>query len=476
MVTAVEGSELSKMMKSRQYYGKLFVGLLILAFGLVISWQFSQARTSVLAYTPSVPMPGLWVTPLELDLGPVGVGDTSATQTVTITNVGDATLTNFAGGGVNAPFSAAQNCASGVPPGGSCQYFFSFSPTATGVFSTTSNSSTNAGPFTIILRGTGVGPELTYSPLSLNFGSLSPGATSDTQVVTIRNTGLAPLTNFAGGGVGAPFSAAQNCAGGVPPGGSCQYFFTFSPTTTGFFSAISSSGTNGGPITVDLQGRGQFFFPVNRQLVTPLSLDFGPVGIGTTSQTLAVTITNQSFSSSSIINWAGGGVGAPFSAVQNCAGGVPPGGSCQFFYTFSPDVPGVFSATSNVANSFGSFSIAMRGTGVGASLTVSPLWLDFGPVPLNTTSSPQIVTIRNTGPVTLTDFAGGGVGSPFSAAQNCAGGVPPGGSCQYFFTFTPTAEGQYTAYSSSASNGGPFVIRLQGGEPLKVYLPIILQQ
>ncbi|MGD2156031.1 MAG: choice-of-anchor D domain-containing protein [Anaerolineales bacterium] len=458
----------------RQYYGKLLVGLLILALGLVVSWQFSQVRTSVRASAQSESKPGLWVTPLELDLGPVGVGDTSATQTVTITNVGDATLTNFAGGGVNAPFYAAQNCASGVPPGASCQYFFSFSPTASGVFSTTSNSSTNAGPITIILRGTGAGPELTYSPLSLDFGILSPGSTSDTQVVTIRNTGLAPLTNFAGGGVEAPFSAAQNCAGGVPPGESCQYFFTFAPTTTGAFTATSSSSTNGGPITVDLQGRGQTIFPINRQLVTPLSLDFGLVGIGTTSHTLAVTITNRSFSSS-ITSWAGGGVGAPFSAAQNCASGVPPGASCQFFYTFSPTETGIFSTTSNVANSFGSFSIALRGTGVGASHTVSPLWLDFGPVPLNTTSAPQSVTIRNTGPITLTNFAGGGVGAPFSAAQNCAGGVPPGDSCQYFFTFTPTAEGRFTATSSSSSNGGPFVIRLQGGVPLNVYLPVILR-
>jgi hypothetical protein len=92
------------------------------------------------------------------------------------------------------------------------------------------------------------------------------------------------------------------------------------------------------------------------------------------------------------------------------------------------------------------------------------------------TSDPQSVTIRNTGPITLKDFAGGGVGAPFSAAQNCASGVPPGGICQYFFTFTPTAEGQFTAYSSSSSNGGSFVIRLQGGEPLSVYLPVILRQ
>lgn len=463
------------MFSSRQHHGRLFVGLLILALGFIVGWQFSRVRISAGAPGAVASAPDLWVTPLELDLGPVGVGDTSAVQTVTITNLGDATLTDFAGGGVGAPFSAAQNCAGGVPPGGSCQYFFSFTPSATGAFSATSSSSTNAGPFSILLRGTGAGPVLTYSPLSLDFGGLNPGVTSDTQVVTIRNLGLGPLANFAGGGVAAPFSATQNCAGGVPPGGSCQYFFRFSPVTTGRFAATSSSSTNGGPIVVELQGRGQTVYASSRQLVTPLSLDFGPVGVGTTSASLAVTISNQSILST-ITNWAGGGVGAPFSASQNCAGGVPAGDSCQFFYRFSPAETGVFSTTSNVTNSVGSFSIALRGTGVGASQTASPLWLDFGPVPLHTTSATQVATIRNTGPITLTNFAGGGVGAPFSASQNCAGGVPPGGSCQYFFNFTPTAEGRFRATSATSTNGGQIVIRLQGGDPLSVYLPVIVQR
>ena len=77
--------------------------------------------------------------------------------------------------------------------------------------------------------------------------------------------------------------------------------------------------------------------------------------------------------------------------------------------------------------------------------------------------------------VTLDSWAGGGVGVPFSASQNCAGGVAPGDSCQYFFTFTPTKEGQFTTYSSSSVNGKPLVIRLQGGELLEVYLPVIVR-
>ena len=419
--------------------------------------------------------PKLSVSPLTIDFGPVGVGFKSATQMVTITNPGYYTLTNFAGGGVYAPFGATQDCASGVAPGESCNYYFTFSPTRTGTFSTTSNSSTNAGPFSIELRGTGAGAGLHVNPLSLDFGLVMSGTTSSTQIVTIRNTGLSTLTNFAGGGVYAPFHATQDCASGVPPGGSCHYYFTFSPTGSGTFSTTSNSSTNAGPFSIALEGHGRTSFLTGGQNVTPLSIDFGPVGVGFKSGPQIVTITNQSLFAS-ITDFAGGGVLAPFSAQQNCAGGVPPGDSCQYFFYFAPTATLTHSTTSNTSDSFGSFSIQLRGTGVGAGLHITPLSLDFGPTPLNTTSAWQIVTIRNTGLSTLTNFAGGGVLAPFSAQQNCAAGVLPGASCQYFFRFTPTSLGRYTAFSNSGTNAGSFSIKLQGGELLRVYLPSVMKQ
>jgi hypothetical protein len=417
--------------------------------------------------------PKLWVTPLILDFGPQGVGTTSAQQIVTITNLGTATLTNFAGGGVNPPFSASQNCAGGVPAGGSCQYFFTFTPTAAGVFTANSNSSTNAGSFRIEVRGKGVGAGLWVTPLSLDFGSITQGYEGYTQKVTIHNTGLSTLASFAGGGVYAPFHASQNCAGGVPPGGSCQYFYDFAPSASGTFTTTSNSSTNAGSFSIALKGKGRTSVLLGTgQRVTPLSLDFGPVGLGLTSATQVVTITNQSWLNE-LGGFSGGGVSAPFYATQNCAGGVPVGGNCQYYFYFKPVTAGTFTASSNSSDNVGSFSIALRGTGVGASLTASPLLLDFGPVPVGNTSATQIVVIKNTGPITLSSWSGGGVYAPFSATQNCAGGVPPGGSCQYNFKFSPTQEGWYTATSSSSTNGGSFSIQLQGGAKSYVFLPLV---
>jgi len=443
----------------------LIGSLTLTMLAVVLPWVTASAAAT----------PKLWVTPLVLDFGPVGVGMTSASQVVTITNLGAATLTNFAGGGVNAPFHASQNCAGGVAPGASCQYFFNFAPSAVGTFTTTSNSSTSAGPFSIELRGTGVGAGLQVNPLSLDFGSVYSGTTSATQIVTIRNTGLSTLTNFAGGGVYPPFNASQNCAGGVAPGANCQYFFSFTPTGAGTFSTTSNSSTTAGPFSIALKGTGRTAVFGSGQRVTPLSIDFGPVGVGFKSGPQIVTITNQSLFLT-ITNFAGGGVLPPFSAQQNCASGVPPGDSCQYFFYFAPTATLTSSTTSNTTNSFGSFSIQLRGTGAGAGLHVTPLSLDFGPVTLYTSSVPQIVTIHNTGMTTLTNFAGGGVLPPFSATQNCAGGVPAGASCQYFFRFTPTAIGRPATTSNSSTNAGSFSIQLYGGEMIPVFLPLVMRQ
>jgi len=193
-------------------------------------------------------------------------------------------------------FTATQNCAGGVAPGASCQYTFRFSPTATGVFSTTSNSSTNAGNIVITLRGRGVGAGLHVTPLSLDFGRVLSGTLSPPQVVTIRNTGAMTLTNFAGGAPFDPqFTVTQNCASGVPPGGSCQYTFRFQPAATGVFSTTSNSSTNAGSFQIALRGRGTIAGPpppANDKWVTPLEIDFGPVGVGFTSLPQTVTITN----------------------------------------------------------------------------------------------------------------------------------------------------------------------------------------
>jgi hypothetical protein len=79
---------------------------------------------------------------------------------------------------------------------------------------------------------------------------ITPGV-APTQVVIIRNTGMAPLTDWAGGAVPAPFNTSQNCniPGGVQPGKSCHFYYTFSPLAPGNYSATSMFSTNAGTVS-----------------------------------------------------------------------------------------------------------------------------------------------------------------------------------------------------------------------------------
>src|SRR5260370_34316248 len=101
--------------------------------------------------------------------------------------------------------------------------------------------------------------------------------------------------------------------------------YAFSPTAAGRAGAISSGDWNGQNFNITLSGTG-----VNPKfLITPTSVDFGSVQLGTTSPSQTVTVTNIG-PSPVLMSGAGGGVGSPFSGFQSCQGDtLNPGDSCQ---------------------------------------------------------------------------------------------------------------------------------------------------
>src|SRR5260370_2994269 len=103
---------------------------------------------------------GVWrkvvFSPTSVDFGPVQVGMTSPSQTVTVTNMGTSPVVmSGAGGGVGSPFSGFQSCQGNtLNPGASCQMVYSFSPTSAGAASTASSGDWNGQNFNITLSGT----------------------------------------------------------------------------------------------------------------------------------------------------------------------------------------------------------------------------------------------------------------------------------------------------------------------------------
>jgi hypothetical protein len=102
-------------------------------------------------------------------------------------------------------------------------------------------------------------------------------------------------------------------------------------------------------------------------------------------------------------------------------------------------------------------------------------WI-YGPVALNATNQ-QMVTPTNTGQVAITGWAGGAVPAPFNSSQDCnvQGGLLPGKSCHFYYTFTPTTPGPFSATSSFSTNAGSFNVKLQGraDAPYNIWVPAL---
>ncbi len=195
-------------------------------------------------------------------------GSTSSSQSVTVTNNGNASLTSIVisvTGANSSEFAQTNNCGSTLAQSASCSISVTFSPSTAGSKSASVQIADNAGnsPQSISLTGTGVAlaPVASLSGNSIGFGNQSLGTTSSRQSVTLTNTGNASLTGISIGLTGAnaaDFAKTTTCGSTLAATANCSIGVTFSPTSTGARSAsvsISDNASNS-PQTVTLTGTG----------------------------------------------------------------------------------------------------------------------------------------------------------------------------------------------------------------------------
>ncbi len=224
-------------------------------------------------YAPSL-APAVSLSPTSLNFGSQNVGTSSAAQTVTLTNSGNAALTinGLAVSGTNAAdFAETTTCPltpSTLAAHGSCTIRVTFTPSASGTRSGTVSITDSASdsPQSLSLTGVGVtsAPGVTLSPTTASFGSQNVGTTSAAQSITLTNSGAASLTISSialGGANAADFAESANCPispNTLASGATCAISVTFSPTVAGSRSAAVSISDNAGgsPQSVPLSGTG----------------------------------------------------------------------------------------------------------------------------------------------------------------------------------------------------------------------------
>jgi hypothetical protein len=229
--------------------------------------------------------------------GSLDVGFTSAAQSLTLTNSGNAPL-NIRSITTTGDFAATTTCAASVAPNASCTIQISFKPTAvgarTGILTIVDDAI--SGEVVIGLSGIGTNPSLTIAPA---------GGGSTTATVTAGQAATYNLSIAASSG--ASGTAMLSCSG-VPTNATC----TISPSSLNLHASASAT----------------FTVTVNTQVVTTASLTFDRIKLGSIGLTFLGPVALLLMRRRRISRYVRPSVllfaCIPFIALTGCGGGSTP--------------------------------------------------------------------------------------------------------------------------------------------------------
>ncbi|HXW17084.1 MAG TPA: choice-of-anchor D domain-containing protein, partial [Candidatus Acidoferrales bacterium] len=434
----------------------------------------------------------------QLNFGNQLVGSANPPEASQITNAG--TLPLAIGGvaivGANAgDFSQSNDCPIApnlLAAGANCAISVTFSPSIAGAESAALSFADNApgSPQSVDLNGTGEEPVASATPAIVSFGNQAVG-TVNQQVVTLANSGNLALniTNVSITGLDVAqfgYGGLDTC-GNAPlqQGANCMVGVDFQPTMTGNFSAQLQFTDNTGNVpgsvqSIQISGNGVTAAP--GVSVAPAVLTFASQVVGTTSGPQTISMTNTGSLTAQVSTISIAGPNAPefaFASGSNCpisGGTLAASASCNVNVAFTPSVTGSQSAIVLFAdNASGSpQSVSLSGTGSSAVLTVSPSSLSFSSQTLEVLTSPQTVSLQNSGAtaINISSIAiSGSNPTDFTQSNNCPGTLNPPSqtnphppSCTISIQFDPIAGGVLSATLLVTDNasGSPQSVPLSG--------------
>jgi hypothetical protein len=228
--------------------------------GAIIAWEQNCSPSCDLyaqRVSPGVfPLANISASPTQLDFGSITVGGHSSAQIVTLTEttgVSALSLGALSITGTNASEFAkvSDNCSSGSLLLTNCMVQILFSPTSSGPKSANliiPSNDANSPTLSITLLGTGDNapvPHIAVAPTSITFSGITAGHLSLPQIITVTNSGTAPLSiesiSLQGTDVSQFMIADSNCSNStLAPSGSCFLEAVFSPTAQGSKTASIS--------------------------------------------------------------------------------------------------------------------------------------------------------------------------------------------------------------------------------------------
>lgn len=309
--------------------------------------------------------------------------------------------------------------------------------------------------------------QLQPSMSAINFGSVKIG-TKQTQSETVNNPGSAAINLNGATITGSTFSVTGLTLPATLAGGqSATFTVTFAPKSAAAASgsiAILSDASNSN-LTISLSGTGTTQTPQGQLSISPTSINFGSVTVGSSlTKTATLTAAGASVTISSAPS-----ISAPFSITGLAFPlTLATGQSASFSLTFAPKSSGAASQNISFASDASNTPTVMALGGTGTSsptpqLSISPTSINFGSVAVGS-SATKTATLSASG-ASVTISSAPSISAPFSmSGLSFPLTLAAGQNAPFSLSFTPKSSGtasQNISFTSNASNS-PTVIALSG--------------
>lgn len=207
--------------------------------------------------------------------------------------------------------------------------------------------------------------------------------------------------------------------------------------------------------------------------LAPTSWDFGELVFGISNAIKDVTLTNTGTATLNItsiavqISTSNTTPSADFFEFDtDCGASLNAGEFCTISIYGQPSAFGPLSGVLVVSTDApGSpHDVPLTATGISAAIASGvPASLDFGSVSVGSTSTPQTITLTNSGSGTLGITSITATGD-FGQSNNCPGNLAIGASCTIDVTFSPSSAGSHSEMLTIEHNatGSPTVVTLTG--------------
>jgi hypothetical protein len=430
--------------------------------------------------------PNLTVNPTTIAFPtPVLVTSTSSTtQPVTIGNIGTQPFALTLA--ITGDFTDTTGCPATLPGNTTCTVLLTFAPsqpgTRQGILSITAGAGTS--PAFVNLTGTGTAISTTPNG-TLAFGNVLVGQPTEqwTKITspfsTLTATSSAPdfkaiLVEDTGFGHGNPPTSAFTTTF-TGPCTNCWLGVQFTPTTPGSQTAILTltSTSSGTPSPFTLTGTG---LPLTGLILTPLTQDFGPIPVHSTSAPTLFTLTNLTTATATLsqptitTNFTLADPTLYPTGGQLCTGALAPNASCFLNVQFTPTTTGQLTGTLTIPTD--STPITAQLTGFGSTdngLALTPTALIFNNLP-GSTATQQTITLTNTGTATLQITQPTTTTPNFAATTNCTT-LAPAATCTITVLFAPadalTSDTLQIPVTSSLTGPATYTVPLTGAYTLE---------